>query len=121
MHRLKCAHGWYEHKLPIRPLPKVGCHLLSAERRPPPAPLANTTDVIASAERMLDGNLRYFGRHWKALGSPPQWFKDPWTGHAWNEEGVHWSRVREFAAVGADIKVIWEPSRFEWLVVLARA
>ncbi|HEX7115964.1 MAG TPA: alginate lyase family protein [Steroidobacter sp.] len=77
--------------------------------------------MIEQGARILEGECRFFGQHWFRVGSPPQWFVDPWSQQSWDGPEAHWSNTREFARPGRDIKVIWELSRFEWAVVLARA
>jgi hypothetical protein len=80
-----------------------------------------TNALIEKAQALLEGRLQYYGHHWHQVGSPPAWFRDPWSGRVWSETLSHWSQIDEFATSGADIKAVWEPSRFEWMVLLARA
>ncbi len=46
------------------------------------------------------------------------WHDDPYSGVTY-PRGLHWSRVPEFEE--ADIKRVWEPSRFGWVFDLVRA
>ena len=62
----------------------------------------------------------YFGRHGSALGEgPPDWFLNPLTGRRIEAADRPWWRIPDFDPATGDIKVIWEPSRFGW--VLAEA
>lgn len=94
--------------------------LASAKPRSP-AVLATQSALIEKAERLLQGQMELYGHAWRQVGSPPDWFRDPWTGTTWAAAVNHWSTVREFPAAGTDIKSIWEMSRFSWMVLLARA
>lgn len=64
------------------------------------------------------GVLSYFGATPVRIGSPPAWFVNPFTG--WKSPAAcHWTDISDFG--GDDIKVIWEPSRFEFAFGLTRA
>lgn len=76
------------------------------------------TGPEAEAKAAANGSFRYFSFHQHRLGTPPDWFLDPWSGRHW-DSGGHWSRTRDFA--GGDIKVLWEPSRFGFVFPLVRA
>lgn len=72
--------------------------------------------LIAAADRIVGGELRYFSVHWKPRGP---WRANPLTGY--ETPLGHWSDVRDFDERQGDIKWIWEASRFDWAVTLARA
>jgi hypothetical protein len=74
--------------------------------------------IIARADALLTGSLAYFSTHKMQVGSPPDWFFDPFRSSRIEHSG-HWSSFDDFA--DGDIKVIWEPSRFEWMPRLAQA
>ncbi|MEZ4599301.1 MAG: alginate lyase family protein [Syntrophotaleaceae bacterium] len=63
----------------------------------------------------------YFSCHELETGAPPDWFRNPMTGKRIDAAGTHWSALQDFDAEIGDIKVIWEPSRFDWALVFARA
>lgn len=111
--------GVYRKRMPIGQLSTFGDTLRAAEPRLDAVGFADPEALLGKAERLLRGELEYFGAHWWNVGSPPDWFLDPWTGKRWSAR-LHWSETDEFA-LGLDIKSIWEPSRFEWAVLLARA
>ena len=119
-YRMKCRTGIYRRATPIASLPQVGAALASARPRPLHLP-ATEPALIAAAEQLLHGKMEFFERHSHEVGSPPDWFRDPWSGQSWSTARTHWSDVHEFAVAGNDIKAIWEPSRFRWAVLLARA
>ncbi|WP_211330276.1 heparinase II/III family protein [Prauserella muralis] len=76
--------------------------------------------LLASADRLLDGNAEYFG---VARGDlvHPDWAFDPRTGRRAPADAYTFDiPYRDETAVG-DIKQIWEPSRHQHLTVLAAA
>lgn len=84
--------------------------------------------AIAEANRILDGNLPFFGCLSFACGFPPQWFENPVTGQKVSPDRP-WTKMRfasgsepEFAHEDyGDLKFILEPSRFLFIYPLARA
>jgi len=74
--------------------------------------------VIEIADQIVFGKLHYFERTVGDMGSPPNWFRNPFT----QDEAPadqHWSEIPDFGY--GDIKVIWEPSRFSFAYTLVRA
>ncbi len=62
----------------------------------------------------------YFSRHCKALGDHVPWLYDPFADEDFEEPERHWSEIADFVRPGRDIKAIWELSRFDWVLTLAR-
>ncbi|MEE4356581.1 MAG: alginate lyase family protein [Desulfococcaceae bacterium] len=78
----------------------------------------NTTSPAILSDKLKKGVFRYFSRHEFQIGFPPDWFINPLIGeHA--PQNWHWSEIRDFEF--GDIKVIWEPSRFDFVYALVRA
>lgn len=77
--------------------------------------------ILKDAEKITKGNLRYYGYHWKRTGDPPNWFFNPFNGKQYPGASNHWTKLSAYNPRAGDIKNIWEASRFEWLVTLARA
>ena len=76
---------------------------------------------IDEADSVREGRIRYFSRQWGFIGYPDvEWFRNPFTGQLDSAE-KHWCDRNDFDPVRGDIKYIWEPSRFSWAYVLARA
>jgi len=80
------------------------------------------------ADEVVNGNLTWFWCHRfdAAEGraeSLPNWFRNPFTGSVLEEaaQQKHWTELGDFDLNTGDIKILWEPSRFYWLVDLARA
>ncbi len=77
--------------------------------------------LLEDADRIVQGRLRYYGRHWKDVSSPPNWFLNPFNQVVYPETNRHWTELPDFHPDVGDIKNVWEASRFEWVVTLARA
>ncbi|MEV6896793.1 alginate lyase family protein [Amycolatopsis sp. NPDC051372] len=99
---------WLSHRAFERP---AGIEDVSAEAR---------AELLATAERLMDGHAEYFGVERADLVTP-DWSFDPKTGrHAPADAYSFDIAYRSEDAVG-DIKQIWEPSRHQHLTVLAAA
>jgi hypothetical protein len=77
--------------------------------------------LLEAADQILQGNLRYYAYHWKKIGNPPNWFLNPFNKKVCHDTLKHWTAIDDFNTDIGDIKNIWEASRFEWSVTLARA
>ncbi|MGI9511124.1 MAG: heparinase II/III family protein, partial [Geminicoccaceae bacterium] len=62
----------------------------------------------------------YFSRHDKALHGEIPWLYDPFVEESFEDPERHWSEIPDFVRPGRDIKAIWELSRFDWALALAR-
>ncbi|MDD2542659.1 MAG: alginate lyase family protein [Desulfuromonadaceae bacterium] len=117
-YRTACKIGLYGLLLPIRNWDN-GSLFYAPEPLPAPSISPESrTILLERAEALLLGNMSYFSDEMKQVGSPPDWFLDPFSGNRLSPGG-HWSKLNEFSA--ADIKTVWEASRFEWVPLLARA
>jgi heparinase II/III-like protein len=76
--------------------------------------------VIAEADRILEGNLPFFGRLSFDCGFPPKWFQNPATSQHLSPNRS-WTEMRFASDDYGDLKFILEPSRFLFLYPLARA
>jgi hypothetical protein len=85
---------------------------------------SNEAIVLSRADEILQGQFRLFGIEPIELGFPPDWASFP---RMTDEEAIqivglnhHWTEY-DLDALPADVKLIWEPSRFGWIYSLARA
>jgi hypothetical protein len=76
--------------------------------------------VLAEAERILAGNLPFFGQLSFACEFPPQWFRNPVTGQRVSPH-QRWTQMRFASPAYGDLKFILEPSRFLFVYPLVRA
>ena len=77
--------------------------------------------LFEGADKIIQGQLRYYAYHWKTVGNPPNCFLNPFNGRLWPNPRQHWTALSDFNTGIGDIKNVWESSRFEWVVTLARA
>ena len=118
VYRAACTIGLYRLLLPIRRW-SAGSEFFSSNLSIPPSIFAELKLVPPEcAEALLDGNLTFFSGKTKHVGSPPDWFQDPFSGLKLAHD-QHWTKLNEFSS--ADIKTVWETSRFDWVLLLARA
>lgn len=78
----------------------------------------NPQVAVDEAERILNGELKYFTHQFIRTGFPPDWHKDPVSGKTLNAR-KHWSEISDDGDV--DIKFVWEASRFSMIYPLIRA
>ncbi len=72
-----------------------------------------------SANRWIKQDFKYFSYHIQTLQE--KWFANPFAGVIMHVKGSHWTELDEFDKGIGDIKILWEPSRMNWLLDLARA
>ncbi|MEU3597624.1 alginate lyase family protein [Streptomyces sp. NPDC006798] len=75
--------------------------------------------LVAEADRLLAGHARFFGVDRDDLADPDWWY-DPKTGRRAPDGYAFDVPYRDEDTVG-DVKQIWEPSRHQYLTVLAAA
>lgn len=73
------------------------------------------------AEKIVSGKLTWFHHHEFEVGNPANWFLSPFNNEVLYNPQKHWTTISDFDLNTGDIKIIWEPSRFDWLTDLARA
>lgn len=76
--------------------------------------------IVTDADRVLAGELRFYGGRWIDTGWPAAWRRNPETGYEHPRE-VHWSAISDHDVAAGDIKDVWEASRFGWVYTLLRA
>ncbi len=81
-----------------------------------------TSPMSASGENI--NTLEYFGSRVIEVEEKPDWFWNNSEEKNYDFNKKHWSKIPDFIDSRTDVKFIWEPSRFHWLVrmaVLARS
>ena len=76
--------------------------------------------LLAEAERILQGDLPFFGRLSFSCGFPPNWFQNPQTRQHVAPDRP-WTTMRFASPDYGDLTFILEPSRFLFVYPLARA
>jgi hypothetical protein len=85
----------------------------------PALPEQEREKLQAEAERIRDGEVRFFSSTWYSLGPDWNWHTHPETGYKY--PSIHWTQIEDFSARAGDIKFVWEKARFSWIYTLARA
>jgi len=117
VYRAKRRYGVFEHLQKIRPFCE-GDYFFEARV----GENQHDSDFNgAIVEKLVNGDMVYFGACEYHVGSPPNWFLNPISGQSVTQPGVHWSRCSDFDTGAGDIKGVWEASRFYWAVEFARA
>lgn len=63
----------------------------------------------------------YFFRHRVPLKNGiPAWLSNPFNGKSTNSSHMPWWKISDFDSNVGDIKIIWEPSRFDWVLALSQ-
>jgi len=78
-------------------------------------------ELMTEADELCAGHIRYFSHLSGDVGDPSDWFCNPFTGQDVHDRKKHWTEITVYDEAVGDIKYIWEPSRFSWAPVLARA
>src|SRR5262249_33627743 len=85
-----------------------------------PPPCADRA-VLIEADQLLAGRANYFLAHTCEIGSPPNWFLNPFQNQQHPQPALHWSKIADFSVAAGDIKAVWDLSRFSWASIFARA
>jgi hypothetical protein len=76
-------------------------------------------DVVSSSAWKTNGQL--FGiLNFPIQQDAPDWFKNPITGKRHASQNLEWWRIPDFDSQFGDIKLIWEMSRFDWVIAMAQ-
>jgi len=81
----------------------------------------NKSSIINSADLILKNHLSFFSYHNIKMDDHPDWFLDPFLGIHFSNFENKWTKLDDFSNKNGDIKNIWEPSRFNWIVTLSMA
>ena len=106
-YQLRSSRGWTM----TPPMLRLACGRVVANGSKPAPPLVPLDDLQQG--RFGAVVVRRDGR--------PDWLMNPYSGTRFAPNDVHWSRLEDFDPSFGDIKTVWEPSRMQWAVDLARA
>ncbi len=68
-----------------------------------------------------DKKALFFGHFQKDIeNNPPNWFLNPFSGETLKDISTQWWKIPDFDSSAGDIKLIWEASRMDWVVVFAQ-
>ncbi len=134
----------YKNRISEKPAGRVARMFFAGVPRPstlPPNVSWNEQIAVDEANRVLNGEIKYFAHEFVKTGFPPNWHKDYFSNVTLSDsEGSlptqsetlrsqrtlpqsdmnkHWSQISDDSTT--DIKCIWEPSRFAFVYTLVRA
>lgn len=92
-------------------------HLQAAQAQ---APFFLAPKPVPAAGPEPANRIRLFGWHEVSLDVLPEWLRSAGTGEVFAGAGKPWWQIPDFDAAAGDIKWLWELSRMEWALVLAR-
>lgn len=118
-YRLGMRMGWRKRKFPVREA--VPGPFYSKVEPLPYYPEEWKAETLERADRIMEGELTWFHYHPMQAGNPPKWFRNPFDGSELRAPEKHWTELGDFDLNTGDVKILWEPSRFDWLTNLARA
>ena len=95
-----------------------GCFFHGTGKAAPAA--GRVTDLRKIADSTLNGSMKYFSHEPVNTSVPPAW-RSNLAGIEAGGGDRHWSLIPDFDTEVGDIKQVWEPSRFDWLLVFCRA
>ena len=77
------------------------------------------SSIRDKANKLLNGELKFFNAEWIFLGKDYNWITNPSNGFEYNIS-KHWSEIQDLSPEAGDIKYVWEKSRFSWVLSLIR-
>lgn len=109
---------WYRSSVVLRFNPAI--HLRASAPDGPFFEILEDGELKAPSGADEPAGIRYFG--WfedKLQGEVPDWFLNPFSGVRHPGASRPWWQLPDFEPSAGDIKAIWEPSRWGWLMPLA--
>lgn len=62
----------------------------------------------------------WFGWYTQEMSDCPDWHRNPFNGQRIEGTNLPWSKIGDFDLSVGDIKTIWEPSRFDWVLTFSQ-
>ena len=118
VYRFLLAIGYYRIRLPIKSFNEPDFEILSADKSVIRSNVSQSEHLVALASETLRGRFRLFSHFTYDARELPNWHLDPIRDSVFSKTG-HWSCV--INPPGADVKHVWEMSRFFWAPQLAAA
>lgn len=103
---------------------KLGIHpVCQIHAAIPSGPFYHVPETVVAlvASRKWREEATYFGAHRVPLEDRPlDWHQNPFKGTKVKDPHLPWWKIPDFDSAVGDIKVIWEPSRFDWVLSFAQ-
>jgi len=122
IYRMKSRSGYYQKRLPQKQLTSSSSFFYLPENNEPfPVSLITRNKRLEQANLIQKGKLTFFSHAIKNIGSPPDWFINPFTQQCHNAPSVYWASEKAMDDSIDDIKIIWEMARMDWALTLSQA
>ena len=92
----------------------------SIQRSPFVNPVSDIDSLISPPEHWETSALAFGYWRYDFNNSIPQWHRNPLTGVDVKNANLDWWLIPDFDPVVGDIKIIWEVSRFDWVLAFAQ-
>lgn len=83
-------------------------------------PVSGTDSLVCPLEHWQTSALAFGYWRYDFNNSIPQWHRNPLTGVDVKNANLDWWLIPDFDPVVGDIKIIWEVSRFDWVLAFAQ-
>jgi len=83
--------------------------------------LKGTEKTTLPINSLWMGKQTYFGWHEVISDNPPDWHCNVFSGGRISDPHRPWWLIPDFNEAVGDIKVIWEPSRFDWALAFSQS
>jgi hypothetical protein len=117
-YRIQCKTGYFEKRLPKTGLIKDPLFCKPDNLDCPNISENSRQRLFNQAQQIKNGQLAFFSHDIKTIGSPPDWFCNPYNQQVFRQKTTYWTHAidKEFG----DIKILWEMSRMDWALVLSK-
>lgn len=105
----------------VHPVLRIQADITGEEFFKPPRFSSNLAESLPRASERWRQCALYFG--WKSIpvdSREPDWHANLFLGTRVERTDRPWHKIPDFDPAVGDIKTIWEPSRFEWLLPMAQ-
>jgi len=117
-YRIQCKTGYFERHLPKKQLANGPLFYVSDDCNCPDIPEQISKKIALKARQISNGQLIFFSHDLHQISSPPDWFFNPYNKKRYHHKSTYWTRAND--PDFGDIKIIWEMSRMDWALVLAK-
>ena len=52
--------------------------------------------LFQDADKIIQGQIRYYAYHWNTVGNPPNWLLNPFNSRQWPNPKRHWTDIADF-------------------------
>lgn len=125
-HEIEKRVGVLKKRHPVSPAPKSFLSLEEWRLLSSQSDLGTLLDKRTPSDSLLEitrritkGELQFFYKDWKTIGTDYDWITNPLTGYQYSID-KHWSEIPDFSKETGDIKFVWEKSRFSYLLTIIR-